>query len=230
MADIVRGHTHEPVPVVEPLAGRRLARGRTQVPLADHGRRVPKGLEHLRDHPHRARWLRAVVVDMAHALPLLPAAGHEQRPRLDADRRGIGVDVVHAPGRNQIDVGRDRRRQLPGHRAVRRRDVDDLARAEVVGEEHDDVRLRGLRQAGRGRGREQQPRKRELAEHPLLHGFIAGCPRVSRTSTMSARDYLRYGAGHLSAASTGRINDNKGSVSRDRAKTVPDGAGSSSWS
>ena len=77
---------------------------------------------------------------------LLPAAGHEAGARGRA-HGGIGVEIgkLHALGREAIDVGR---------LDVGRAHAAEVAVAEIIGEDEDDVRFRQARRGRGGRGGE----------------------------------------------------------------------------
>src|SRR5581483_11166299 len=73
--------------------------------------------------------------DLRDADALRIAAGHERRPRRRADRRAVEARELHPLARHPLEV----RRLL-----LRRPERADVAVAEVVEEQNDEVRLGGI--------------------------------------------------------------------------------------
>ena len=117
----------------------RIARGRKLAPLTDHGRGVTRLLEHRGNHPFgllagAEDRLASILADGAGAEGV--AAGQNQSPRRAAKRDGVETGKTHASLGQRIDV---RRLVAVGSIAAQ------LGEAQVVGQDEEDVRLRGWR-------------------------------------------------------------------------------------
>ena len=131
----------DPEVAVEALAGGQKLGLVAQVPLADAGGGVAKGLEPLGDrHLGRVEPLGAGgEVDARRADPRAVAAGEQLRPRHRADRGRVETRELPSLGRHPLEV----RRLLPrGAKGA------DVAVAEVVNEDHDDVGRLGREAVG----------------------------------------------------------------------------------
>ena len=152
------GAVQEAEELVEAAHHRVLRRRRTEMPLADDPARVPArlqvgGEQDLGDR--RAEALRLAALDAVGvelvAEALLIAAGHERGARRAADRGGdVPTGEPDAARRQRVEVRR-------GAAGVAVSVGADVADAEVVGENDDDVRgpIGGFRGARSGQERER---------------------------------------------------------------------------